>query len=69
MSKGRPSARDMEIFESIMRGMKNVSLPDVACSVCGDPIEYVHAERAPDRIVSLWTKCPCGHSTRSILGI
>lgn len=61
--------RDRQIREAIMTGMKNDELPDLTCSVCANIIEYTDVLREGGRVVSVRTKCPCGHSSGSILGI
>ena len=69
MTNPTTAERDRQIMDAILAGMKNDELPSVTCSVCGTPIEYTDVLREGGRIVSLRTKCPCGHSTGSVLGI
>lgn len=69
MTEQSTAEHDKQVLEAILIGMKNDELPIVTCSVCKNTIEYTQILREHGRVVSLKTRCPCGHSSGSVLGI
>ncbi|MGW9211249.1 hypothetical protein ACWGR4_30245 [Embleya sp. NPDC055664] len=69
MTDSAEERRDREILEEIMIGMTRGELPEVHCRVCGSPIRYAGVFRDDERVISLRTVCPCGHSSGAIRGI